>query len=92
MKGHSLVLHDDVNVEAAATPEATLHSPAFYIGALGSTPTRRHVKRLKAMAVRRDKIDHINVQIWMSSPTGIGNSLAQSFLTDIAVARLVAYA
>ncbi|MBY3216545.1 XdhC family protein [Rhizobium laguerreae] len=87
-----VLLHHDLDAEAAIL-EAALHSPAFYIGALGSTRThRRRVERLTAFGFRRDDIGRIKAPIGMFGPTRDATSLALSVLADIAAARLVAYA
>ncbi|MBY3222599.1 XdhC family protein [Rhizobium laguerreae] len=87
-----VLLHHDIDAEAAIL-EAALHSPGFYIGALGSTRTHhRRVERLTAMGFRRDNIGRIKAPIGMFGPTRDATSLALSVLADIAAARLVAYA
>ncbi|MCA2406798.1 XdhC family protein (plasmid) [Rhizobium leguminosarum bv. viciae 248] len=87
-----VLLHHDLDAEAVIL-EAALHSPAFYIGALGSTRTHhRRVERLTAMGFRRDNIGRIKAPIGMFGPTRDATSLALSVLADIAAARLVAYA
>ncbi|MBY5812266.1 XdhC family protein [Rhizobium leguminosarum] len=87
-----VLLHHDLDAEAAIL-ETALHSPAFYIGALGSTRThRRRVERLTALGFRRDDIGRIKAPIGMFGPTRDATSLALSVLADIAAARLVAYA
>ncbi|MBY3242762.1 XdhC family protein [Rhizobium laguerreae] len=86
-----VLLHHDIDAEAAIL-EAALHSPAFYIGALGSTRThRRRVERLTAMAFGQDDIRRIKAPIGMFGPTRDATSLALSVLADIAAASLVAY-
>ncbi|NKM43600.1 XdhC family protein [Rhizobium leguminosarum bv. viciae] len=88
----AVLLHHDLDAECAIL-EAALHSPAFYIGALGSTRThRRRVERLTAMAFGQDDIRRIKAPIGMFGPTRDATSLALSVLADIAAARLVAYA
>ncbi|MBY5769928.1 XdhC family protein [Rhizobium leguminosarum bv. viciae] len=88
----AVLLHHDLDAESAIL-EAALHSPAFYIGALGSTRThRRRVERLTAMAFGQDDIRRIKAPIGMFGPTRDATSLALSVLADIAAARLVAYA
>ncbi|MBB3163003.1 XdhC family protein [Rhizobium laguerreae] len=87
-----VLLHHDLDAEAVIL-EAALHSPVFYIGALGSTRThRRRVERLTALGFRRDDIDRIKAPIGMFGPTRDATSLALSVLADVAAARLVAYA
>ncbi|MBY5325852.1 XdhC family protein [Rhizobium leguminosarum] len=87
-----VLLHHDLDAEAAIL-ETALHSPAFYIGALGSTRTHhRRVERLRAMAFRKDDISRIKAPIGMFGPTRDATSLALSVLADVAAARLVAYA
>ncbi|MBY5517993.1 XdhC family protein [Rhizobium leguminosarum] len=87
-----VLLHHDIDAEAAIL-ETALHSPAFYIGALGSTRTHhRRVERLTAMAFGKDDIGRIKAPIGMFGPTRDSTSLALSVLADIAAARLVAYA
>jgi xanthine dehydrogenase accessory factor len=88
----AVLLHHDLDAESAIL-EAALHSPAFYIGALGSTRThRRRVEGLTAMAFGQDDIRRIKAPIGMFGPTRDATSLALSVLADIAAARLVAYA
>ncbi|MEH7840297.1 XdhC family protein [Rhizobium leguminosarum] len=88
----AVLLHHDLDAESAIL-EAALHSPAFYIGALGSTRThRRRVERLTAMAFGQDDIRRIKAPIGMFGPTRDATSLALSVLADVAAARLVAYA
>ncbi|MBY5752268.1 MULTISPECIES: XdhC family protein [Rhizobium] len=87
-----VLLHHDLDAEAAVL-ETALHSPAFYIGALGSTRThRRRVERLTALGFRRDDIGRIKAPIGMFGPTRDATSLALSVLADLAAARLVTYA
>ncbi|KPH05069.1 XdhC family protein (plasmid) [Rhizobium acidisoli] len=87
-----VLLHHDLDAEAAIL-KTSLQSPAFYIGALGSTRThRRRVERLTALAFGRDEIDRIKAPIGMFGPTRDATSLALSVLADVAAARLVAYA
>ncbi|ANP89094.1 XdhC family protein [Rhizobium leguminosarum] len=87
-----VLLHHDLDAEAAIL-ETALHSPAFYIGALGSARTHhRRVERLTAMGFRRDDIGRIKAPIGMFGPTRDATSLALSVLADVAAARLVAYA
>ncbi|RFB85106.1 hypothetical protein B5K08_26655 [Rhizobium leguminosarum bv. trifolii] len=87
-----VLFHHDLDAEAAILKTA-LRSPAFYIGALGSTRThRRRVERLAALAFGRDEIDRIKAPIGMFGPTRDATSLALSVLADVAAARLVAYA
>ncbi|MEI1249692.1 XdhC family protein [Rhizobium aouanii] len=87
-----VLLHHDLDAEAAII-EAALHSPAFYIGALGSSRTHhRRVERLTALSFRRDDIARIKAPIGMFGPTRDATSLALSVLADVAAARLVAYA
>ncbi|MBY5332832.1 XdhC family protein [Rhizobium leguminosarum] len=87
-----VLLHHELDAEAAIL-ETALASPAFYIGALGSTRThRRRVERLRALAFRRDDIARIKAPIGMFGPTRDATSLALSVLADVAAARLVAYA
>ncbi|MBY5340641.1 XdhC family protein [Rhizobium leguminosarum] len=86
-----VLLHHDLDAEAVIL-ETALRSPAFYIGALGSTRThRRRVERLTAMGFRRDDIGRIKAPIGMFGPTRDATSLALSVLADVAAARLVAY-
>ncbi|MBY3365117.1 XdhC family protein [Rhizobium laguerreae] len=87
-----VLLHHDLDAEAVIL-EAALHSPGFYIGALGSTRTHhRRVERLTAMGFRRDNIGRIKAPIGMFGPTRDATSLALSVLADVAATRLVAYA
>ncbi|MGV4796882.1 XdhC family protein [Rhizobium sp. F40D2] len=87
-----VLLHHDLDAEIAILKTA-LRSPAFYIGALGSTRThRRRVERLATLAFGQDEIDRIKAPIGMFGPTRDATSLALSVLADIAAARLVAHA
>ncbi|MES4992533.1 XdhC family protein [Phyllobacterium sp. 22229] len=86
-----LFLHHDLDQEVSVL-HATLSSPAFYIGALGSTCThRRRVERLKALGHDGKDLERIN------APTGIfgrardSHSLALSILDDVAASRLAIY-
>ncbi|MBY3510804.1 XdhC family protein [Rhizobium laguerreae] len=87
-----VLLHHDIDAEAAIL-ETALHSPAFYIGALGSTRTHhRRVERLTTLGFGQDDIRRIKAPIGMFGPTRDATSLALSVLADVAAARLVAYA
>ncbi|MBY5323092.1 XdhC family protein [Rhizobium leguminosarum] len=87
-----VLLHHDLDAEAVIL-ETALRSPAFYIGALGSTRTHhRRVERLTAMAFGKDYIGRIKAPIGIFGPTRDATSLALSVLADVAAARLVAYA
>lgn len=86
-----LFLHHDLDREAPAL-EAALGSPAFYVGALGSTRThRRRVERLTALGYRNQDLDRIKAPIGMFGPTRDSTSLALSILADVAACRLATY-
>lgn len=87
-----VLLHHDLDYEAAVLGKA-LKSPAFYIGALGSTRThRRRIDRLKSMGIPSESFDRIKAPIGLFGPTRDSSSLALSVLADIAAARLALYA
>lgn len=79
---HDLDLEDDVMEKALA-------SPAFYIGALGSTRThRRRIDRLKSIGTPSETFERIKAPIGLFGPTRDSTSLALSVLADIAATRL----
>lgn len=79
---HDLDLEDDVMEKALA-------SPAFYIGALGSTRThRRRIDRLKSIGAPSETFERIKAPIGLFGPTRDSTSLALSVLADIAATRL----
>jgi xanthine dehydrogenase accessory factor len=87
-----VLLHHDLDLEAIVL-EAALRSPAFYIGALGSTRThRRRVERLTASGHDQREVERIKAPIGLFGPTRDSSSLALSVLADVAAARLAAYA
>ena len=82
------LLHHDLDAEAGALTHA-LNSPAFYIGALGSSRThRRRVERLQACGVNPDQLGRIKAPIGIFGPTRDTINLAISVLADVASARL----
>ncbi len=82
------LLHHDLDAEAGVLTEA-LASPAFYIGALGSSRThRRRVERLQARGVDPHQLGRIKAPIGMFGPTRDTMNLAISVLADVASARL----
>ncbi|WLP57488.1 XdhC family protein [Agrobacterium fabrum] len=87
-----VLLHHDLDLEANVLSEA-LASPAFYIGALGSTRThRRRIEQLRSRGIPPKCVDRIKAPIGLFGPTRDGTSLALSVLADVAAARLEAFA
>jgi xanthine dehydrogenase accessory factor len=87
-----VLLHHDLDVEAKLL-EAALRSPAFYIGALGSTRThRKRVDRLTARSWDQTVLDRVRAPIGLFGPTRDSASLALSVLSEIAAIRLGRYA
>ncbi len=87
-----VLLHHDLDLEMDLLDRA-LASPAFYIGALGSTRThRRRVERLRSAGVPSKCYDRIRAPIGLFGPTRDATSLALSVLADIAAARLEVFA
>jgi xanthine dehydrogenase accessory factor len=87
-----VLLHHDLDLEERLLRRA-LTSPAFYIGALGSTRThRRRIDRLKSIGVPSEAFDRIKAPIGLFGPTRDSTSLALSVLADIAAARLETFA
>jgi xanthine dehydrogenase accessory factor len=85
-----VLLHHDLDVEASML-EVALASPAFYIGALGSTRTHgRRVERLAAAGHDHRDVDRIKAPIGLFGPTRDSTSLALSVLADVAAAKLAA--
>lgn len=85
------LLHHDLDAEAALL-ECALRSPAFYVGALGSTRThKKRVERLAARCFAPDEINRIKAPIGIFGPTRDATSLALSVLADIAASRLAAF-
>jgi len=83
-----VLLHHDLDLEAVVL-ERALQSPAFYIGALGSTRThRRRTELLRTAGVSSESIDRIRAPIGLFGPTRDAASLALSVLADVAAARL----
>ena len=83
----AILLHHDLDAEAALL-EASLRSPAFYVGALGSTRThRQRVERLDRAGFTKAQIDRIRAPIGLFGPTRDATSLALSILADVAAAR-----
>lgn len=81
------LLYHDLDAEVALL-ECALRSPAFYVGALGST--RTHTKRIERLAARRfgpDDIARIKAPIGIFGPTRDATSLALSVLADVAASR-----
>ncbi|EJJ26171.1 XdhC family protein [Rhizobium sp. CF142] len=87
----AVVLHHDLDAEDRVLRTA-LQSPAFYIGALGSTRThRRREERLRASGWSKVEIDRIKAPIGFFGPTRDASSLALSVLADVAAARLAVH-
>jgi xanthine dehydrogenase accessory factor len=86
-----VMLHHDLDAEDEVLRTA-LQSPAFYIGALGSTRThRRREERLRASGWSKTEIDRIKAPIGFFGPTRDASSLALSVLADVAAARLAVF-
>jgi xanthine dehydrogenase accessory factor len=87
-----VLLHHDLDLEELVLSKA-LASPAFYIGALGSTRThRRRIERLRSNGIPSECFERIKAPIGMFGPTRDAPSLAISVLADIAAARLETFA
>lgn len=85
------LLHHDLDAEIDIL-EFALGSPAFYIGALGSSRThRRRTDRLTKLGYGSQTIERIKAPIGMFGPTRDSTCLAISVLADIAAARLAAF-
>ncbi|NTJ11603.1 XdhC family protein [Rhizobium lusitanum] len=85
------LLHHDLDAEAGVL-ESALRSPAFYIGALGSTRThKRRTDRLRDAGHDPALIDRIKAPIGLFGPTRDSTSLALSVLGDVAAARMVTF-
>jgi xanthine dehydrogenase accessory factor len=83
-----VLLHHDLDLEENVLGKA-LASPAFYIGALGSTRThRRRIDRLRSTGIPSEAFDRIKAPIGLFGPTRDATSLALSVLADIAATRL----
>jgi len=83
-----VLLHHDLDLEAAILKRAVM-SPAFYIGALGSTRThRRRTEFLREAGISSESIERIHAPIGLFGPTRDAASLALSVLADVAAARL----
>lgn len=83
-----VLLHHDLDAEHPVL-DAALRSPAFYIGALGSTRThRRRVVGLIDIGWSKLDIDRIRAPIGMFGPARDARSLALSVLADVAACRL----
>ena len=86
-----VMLHHDLEQEIPVL-EVALHSPGFYIGALGSTRTHRHrVERLAALGYGDAELRRIKAPIGVFGPARDSASLALSVLADIAASRLMSY-
>lgn len=85
-----VILHHDLDAEGKVL-ERALSSPAFYVGALGSTRThRRREERLRQHGWATSDVDRIKAPIGFFGPTRDASSLALSVLADVAAARLAA--
>lgn len=85
-----VLLHHDLDAEAAVL-KAALKSPAFYIGALGSTRTHHvRVTRLADHGFTKLETDRIRAPIGLFGPTRDLTSLSISVLADVAACRLAA--
>jgi xanthine dehydrogenase accessory factor len=87
-----VLLHHDLEKERWVLEKA-LASPAFYIGALGSTRTHHHrLERLRSEGVPSESFNRIKAPIGIFGPTRDATSLAISIVADVAAARLEAFA
>lgn len=85
------ILHHDIEAEIPILTRA-LRSPAFYLGALGSSRThKRRCERLRAEGFSDDAIDRIKAPIGMFGPTRDSRSLALSVVADVSAARLATF-
>lgn len=86
-----VLMHHDLDAEKRVL-EAALHSPAFYIGALGSTRTHAcRTDRLRQAEWLNADINRIKAPIGIFGPARDSSSLALSVLADIAACRLIAH-
>lgn len=86
-----VLLHHDLDAEDVVLSTA-LQSPAFYIGALGSTRTHKlREERLRSVGWSTANIDRIKAPIGLFGPTRDAHSLALSVLADVAAARLAVH-
>ena len=86
-----ILLHHDLDIEAEILA-MTLRSPAFYIGALGSTRTHRNrLVRLNQQGFSSQAADRIKAPIGLFGPTRDATSLSISALADVAAAWSDAY-
>ncbi|MFS8056128.1 XdhC family protein [Rhizobium sp. BR 317] len=86
-----LFLHHDLDREESLL-RRVLGSPAFYVGALGSTRThRKRVERLKELGYSNDDIARIKAPIGIFGPTRDAYSLALSVMADVVACRLAIY-
>ncbi len=84
-----VLLHHDLDQEEAIL-DVALKSPAFYIGALGSTRTHRsRIDRLKGHGFAESELSRIKAPIGVFGPTRDAASLALSVLADVAATRLM---
>ncbi|KQS95530.1 XdhC family protein [Rhizobium sp. Leaf386] len=87
-----ILLHHDLDREEPLLHMA-LQSPAFYIGALGSTRThKRREDRLRKSGFDERDLARIKAPIGVFGPTRDASSLALSVLADLAATRLMHYA
>ncbi len=83
-----VLLHHDIDAEREMLMQA-LRSPAFYIGALGSSRThRKRVKKLTENGYGFEDINRIKAPIGLFGPTRDIASLAISVIADVSAARL----
>ncbi|UXS05637.1 XdhC family protein [Agrobacterium tumefaciens] len=83
-----VLLHHDIDAERDMLMQA-LRSPAFYIGALGSSRTHhRRVKKLTEAGYGFEDINRIKAPIGLFGPTRDIASLAISVIADVSASRL----
>lgn len=83
-----VLLHHDLDAETVEL-EAALRSPAFYIGALGSTRTHHaRTRRLMDCGFSKDTVERIRGPIGIFGPARDLTSLSISIIADVASVRL----
>ncbi|CUX71051.1 MULTISPECIES: XdhC family protein [Agrobacterium] len=86
-----VLLHHELDAEFPVL-KAALRSPAFYVGALGSTRThRKRSERLRLQSFTQSDIARIKAPIGIFGPARDATSIALSVLGDVAASRLAAF-
>ncbi len=84
----ALLTHDPKIDDPAL--EILLHSPAFYIGALGSRNTHaKRIRRLQAMDFRAEQISRIHAPIGLNIGASTPEEIALSVMAEITQTRLL---